>query len=267
MANFDFKTATPDTSFPANGFLFGADSQSATDPSIYSHTAYLNYILSLANTWAAKQTITPAANTNAIAVTGYSLTGTNAQSLIDLAGTWNTTGTPTALKLNITDTASNASSLLLDLQTGGTSRVSVSKGGVINCTSINGSGIGYGFLGGIGLGFNSASQLTIPSAGALNFGSSGLNSPDTFVVRDAANVCAQRNGSTAQEKRVYGTYTDASNYRRLAKGMSTAGVAFLRPEGAGTGASGNVLHISGLPTSNPGPGILWNNAGTPAIGT
>lgn len=27
------------------------------------------------------------------------------------------------------------------------------------------------------------------------------------------------------------------------------------------------LHISGLPTSNPGAGILWNNGGTIAIGT
>jgi hypothetical protein len=49
--------------------------------------------------------------------------------------------------------------------------------------------------------------------------------------------------------------------------MTTAGVATITPTGNGSGASGNVLHISGLPTSNPGPGILWNNAGTPAIGT
>jgi hypothetical protein len=85
--------------------------------------------------------------------------------------------------------------------------------------------------------------------------------------RDAANILALRNDTAAQEQRTYGTFTDASNYRRVAAGMSTAGVGFIRPEGAGTGASGNVIHISGLPTSNPGPGILWNNAGTPAIGT
>jgi hypothetical protein len=33
------------------------------------------------------------------------------------------------------------------------------------------------------------------------------------------------------------------------------------------GTASDTIHISGLPTSNPGPGILWNNAGTPAIGT
>lgn len=36
----------------------------------------------------------------------------------------------------------------------------------------------------------------------------------------------------------------------------------------GTGSVANgVVIISRLPTSNPGPGILWNNDGTPAIGT
>ena len=101
--------------------------------------------------------------------------------------------------------------------------------------------------------------------GELGIGSS--TGPDVLMARDAANTLALRNGTNAQTSRVYGTYTDASNYRRLALTMSTAGVAELKPEGAGTGASGNVIHISGLPTSNPGPGILWNNAGTPAIGT
>jgi hypothetical protein len=75
-----------------------------------------------------------AANTSAIASTGYSLTGSSAVSLVDLAGTWNTTGTPTALKLNITDTASDAASLLLDLQVGGTSKAKIDKDGDILTT-------------------------------------------------------------------------------------------------------------------------------------
>ena len=62
---------------------------------------------------------TPPANTTPLTSTGYSLTGSNAQTLFNLSGTWNTTGTPTAIKLNVTDTASNASSLLMDLQVGG----------------------------------------------------------------------------------------------------------------------------------------------------
>lgn len=38
---FDLKGATPDTTFPAGGFLFGADSQAATDPSIYSDATFM----------------------------------------------------------------------------------------------------------------------------------------------------------------------------------------------------------------------------------
>ena len=60
---------------------------------------------------------------------GQNLTGTQATSLVDLAATWNTTGTPTAIKLNVTATAANAASKLLDLQTGGISRMSILAAG------------------------------------------------------------------------------------------------------------------------------------------
>jgi hypothetical protein len=36
MADIDLKTETPDTSLPATGFLFGADSQASASPSVYS---------------------------------------------------------------------------------------------------------------------------------------------------------------------------------------------------------------------------------------
>lgn len=73
--------------------------------------------------------------------TGQSLTGSQAQSLLDFATTWNTSGAPSALKLNVTDTASNAASLLADLQVGGSSKFSVSKAGatVINAGAVSAS--------------------------------------------------------------------------------------------------------------------------------
>lgn len=55
--------------------------------------------------------------------------GSLAGSLLDLAQTWNTSGTPTAVKLNVTDTSSNAASLLMDLQVGGSTIFSVNKSG------------------------------------------------------------------------------------------------------------------------------------------
>lgn len=64
-------------------------------------------------------------------ITGFTQTGSGAAGILNLAQTWNTTGTPTALKLNITDTASNASSLLFDFQKGGVSQLKLSKSGAL----------------------------------------------------------------------------------------------------------------------------------------
>jgi hypothetical protein len=51
--------------------------------------------------------------------------------LSDLTATWNASGTTfTAVKMNVTDTASAAGSALIDLQVGGVSQFKVSKAGV-----------------------------------------------------------------------------------------------------------------------------------------
>jgi hypothetical protein len=81
-------------------------------------------LLNAGNTFSATQTITPAANANAMTVTGYSITGANAQALLDLSGTWNTTGNPNGIQLNLTDAASGTTSKLMDLQIGGVSKYS-----------------------------------------------------------------------------------------------------------------------------------------------
>jgi hypothetical protein len=62
-------------------------------------------------------------------VTGYSLTGANAQSLLDLSGTLNTSGTPAAIKLNLTNTASGTATKYADFQLGGTSKINFQVGG------------------------------------------------------------------------------------------------------------------------------------------
>lgn len=55
---------------------------------------------------------------------------TSGVNLCDIATTWNNAAnTPTAIKLNVTDTASNAASLLMDLQVGGNSKFKVDKAG------------------------------------------------------------------------------------------------------------------------------------------
>lgn len=76
------------------------------------------------------------AGTNTLQITGNgdinitdvnSNAGAAAVSALNIAQTWNTSGTPTAIKLNVTDTLSNAASLLLDVQKGGVSQFNVGK--------------------------------------------------------------------------------------------------------------------------------------------
>jgi hypothetical protein len=174
----------------------------------------------------------PAANTAAYAVTGYSLTGSNAQSVIDLAGTWNTTGTPSAFKLNITDTASNASSLLMQLQTGGTNRFTVTKGGTVASTTFsattfalsNGEYSNTGFptlrAGGVnGLCVTNNSNIFVCANGGWSIGWATTDptgsARDVAMWRDAAATWALRDGVNAQEMRCYGTFTSSTNYQRM----------------------------------------------------
>jgi hypothetical protein len=72
-----------------------------------------------------------------------------------------------------------------------------------------------------------------------------LNS-DAFLVRDAANILAQRNGVTSQAKRVYNTYTDASNYERgVFDFKTTANTLTIGTEKAGTGSTRNLQVLIG----------------------
>lgn len=202
---------------------------------------------------------TAAANATGIGMSGFSLTGANAQSMLDLAGTWNTSGTPTGLKLNVTDTASNAASLLMDLQVGGTSRFSVSKGGYVRGTAGDITNVTYGAQG-LNSGFTivdanttgiiSAGQYALWIArgqpnGAVRmrgldmFGWTPNNAQDNgdlLIGRDAADTLAQRRGTNAQTFRVYNTFTDASNYER-GKMEWASNILRIGTEKAGTGTA------------------------------
>jgi hypothetical protein len=171
----------------------------------------------------------PAANTAAYAVTGYSLTGSNAQSVIDLAGTWNTTGTPSAIKLNVTDTASNAASRLFQVSVGGTERFAVRKDGAAiltggsNTTGGLETSSSYVRLGVAGGGtnwvfFNAnfyavSAAMNIGTTGGGSIANAGFNS--ATLNAEASGVISQFSSTVSQEKRLYGTYTSSTNYQRM----------------------------------------------------
>ncbi len=214
------------------------------------------------------------AGTGALTVGGKTLTAS--APALDISQTWNNAAvTFTGLKFNVTHTASAAASLLADWQVGGVSKFSVSKDGLIKSAGLGDSTTSKASYANnafvvVSVGYQSFltdySKNLFWNTSYIGF-TSDASSGNVRLYRDADNNLAQRNGTNAQTFRLYGTFTDASNSRRLELSMSTAGVAVIKPDGIGTGASGNVLHVSGLPTSNPGAGILWNNAGVVNVGT
>jgi hypothetical protein len=97
-------------------------------------------------------------------------------------------------------------------------------------------------------------------------GANHLDTADLVLLRDAAQTLAQRNGTNAQTFNIYNTYTSSTNFERLLIGWAS-NIVSIKPEAGASGGTVRELHISGLPTSNPGPGILWDDAGTVKVGT
>jgi hypothetical protein len=130
--------------------------------------------------------------------------------MVDLEGAWNTTGTPTLIKANVTSDVSNAASLLMDLRVAGASKFSVRKDGLV--VSASGARFSNFNLGTSG----SSTWFALAPTGAMGWFVSDVTSGtfDLSLFRDAANTLAQRNGTNAQTFRVNNTYTDASNYER-----------------------------------------------------
>ena len=153
MTDINLKTLTPDTSLPTTGFLFGADSQASTNPSVYSTQTVATTLL------------------GSTSLTGGTLTAS--APVLDLAQTWNSVGTTfTGVRFNAagsSSTNSAAASLLMDLQVGGTSQFKVRKDGFLFVTSSIGMGDG------VNSGIN-AGAFTISGANNayINIGSSGF---------------------------------------------------------------------------------------------
>lgn len=186
------------------------------------------------------------------------------QNIFDMTDTWNAAGTTfNAIKMNVTDTASAAGSLLLDLQVGGTSQFRVSKGGRVlasdgvvatpaySFAAETGSGLCRIGTRNIALGVNGTAVLGATDNGgnAIRLVSAALewttnigNGGDLIVIRDAADTFAQRRSTNTQTHRLYSTYTASNNYQRMAitsarttlSGLSGASVTAtsLIPDGA-----------------------------------
>lgn len=106
------------------------------------------------------------------------------QNIYDLTDTWNNVATTfTAIKMNATDTASAAGSLLIDLQVGGSSKFSVRKDGVLITGSVALSSV-------TGLGANVATALAVAVgfAGAVVTNGGALGTPSSGTLTNATGL-------------------------------------------------------------------------------
>ena len=194
-----------------------------------------------------------------------SITGASTNPILEITGTWNTTGAANGIRLNVTDTASAAGALLMDLRVGGDSKFKVDKIGNVSVGSATGNGslaivpsggtwpvISRDSDGGLVLGFN---------AGVAPIKLFGTTIQFHF---DAADTLAQRRGVNAQAFRIYNTFTDSSNYERLNIEFS-GNTCFIRTRAAGTGAV-RPINIDGVTYIGPAPNaelLLYN--GFPSV--
>jgi hypothetical protein len=188
--------------------------------------------------------------------------------VLDLAQTWNASGTTfTGLNLALTNTASASASAYLSFALDGSQAFSIRRGEsttpatIITCggsgltwtaRTRTGAGVGVNFSGIVGIGTN------------IQFGTgSSTTGGDVVLTRDdAANTLALRNAANAQTFNIYNTFTSATNHERLRLAWAS-NVAILGTEkGSGGGTARNLeIQTDGITR------ISWSGAvGNTAIG-
>jgi hypothetical protein len=183
-----------------------------------------------------------AANTQMLSATGGSHTGSDATTDWNFATTWNTSGSPTAFQISVTETAQGASANLLNIlggASGATSYFNVDQfGDVLSKGGIT-SGVNIGFTG---------------NGGVLKFGGSG----DLILSRHAAANLQLGNADAASP------VAQTLNAQNVVAGTSnTAGAnwTIAGSKGTGSGIGGNIV----VQTAPPGAAATVQNTPVTAL--
>ena len=204
-----------------------------------------------------------------------------AGSVLNLAQTWNTTGVPTALLLNVTDTASNGSSKLFDFQVGGLSQLTLFKDGRLQMksnTALNSAGnsviLRTNLQGGTGYNLDVASYNNFNTSslaqGFANF-SGNIFYPAGTGVFKGINVTYTINNPDVQTGTATGIFLNATE--TALNGMvhnlmdlQVGSVSKFRVTNSGTAILSG-LYVNGLSNSfinstSNGTLVLYNSGGT-----
>lgn len=176
------------------------------------------------------------------------------QNIFDLVDTWNDGATTfTAVKMNVTDTASNAASLLMDLQVGTVSKFKVSKAGGITTPQLSNTADQSSIAGtifgtdGNGPTLSSASQLSLRTNGSstalyLSSAGVGIQGSDLYLTRRAAaNLrlgAADTTGTTAPTAQFLSAQSWLSS---TTNNQTGANFTIDGSQGTGTGAGGSII--------------------------
>ena len=191
-------------------------------------------------------TTSPAAKLD-IADTALAGSGSLAGSALNIAQTWNTTGTPTAIKLNVTNTASNAASLLMDLQVGGVSQFALDKSGNISLPgSLN---LVYGVASPVIQIYNTDRQIGSGGAGNIAFKATTLSMNGSLLVSDGNSrlVVTPTSADTTHYSLKVGTITNS---------FSTLAIRGDGNIGMGTATPASKLHVAYSPTATSTYGTI-----------
>ncbi len=215
-------------------------------------------------------------NTNrSLTMTGATVT--TSHPVFDLSQTWNAAATFNGISLAITDTSSTKPSNFLKMvdASNGTGILFGKYGATIPGIWLTRTGetqsiSNYNFLndvGSNGMILNHGSQFQFWIADSLNMAAAGSDgfriaggvtsyigftpgapyntAGDTRLSRDAADCLAQRRTTTAQNFRVYNTFTDTSNFERgVLDWQTTSNVLTIGTQKLGTGTLREVLLMS-----------------------
>ena len=194
-------------------------------------------------------------------------------STVEINPTWNAgSNTVTALKMNVTDTASGSSSLLMDLKVGGTTKASITKGGQVVATGANYNIPAFLIAGtGFGLATNGSSLYLTDNSSNGQLGVNGNSAYiggqiDTFLSRKAAanlrlgkdDVAAPIAQTLSVQSVVAGTSNTAGANLTIQGSQSTGtgvgGPIIFQVSPAGTAANGTVQNalVNALTLSGDG---------------
>jgi hypothetical protein len=206
--------------------------------------------LSGVTTLAASSTVTltaAAANTASLVSTGYSLTGSDATSMVSYTGTLNTSGNPVVFKLAITDTSSGTTTNLMELlagAAGATTRFRVRTSGATTITAAT-----------------NTAPLTLTAGSVTGAATSSLlvatQTWNTSGAPTAFSVAVTNTASDAASKLFDFLAGAAGATSLLSLTVTGASTGLLTVDGSGYGAGVASVRLNGLTTA-----AVTNQTGT-----